>query len=123
MKLVPLPENSAVCLVYLKDGFVLEGDKFENRDKYEFQADTHGGHIGIVSDLYAYAEWIEEHLETHYKDAQDWCGVFHYEVTEDLGKWLFENPDAFLDNVASPEFIAHATSAISRWFVTGRLTR
>ena len=119
------PKHTAVCLAYLKDGFVQEGDKPGNKANYESHANVHGGHIGIVNNLYIYAEWIEEHLSAHYygRDDIEWPGVFHYEVTEELGEWLFDNPDHFNDERVTFDFVAHATPVISRWFVTGRLTQ
>ena len=110
-------QEVAICLVFLMDGFNHEhGFKFGNgaaASKYGVHADAHDGYIGIVSDFAIYAEWIEEFLSDNYR-TQDFPGVFHYEVTEELGKWLFNHPDA-----TPQQFFGHAAFEIDEWFAKG----
>lgn len=79
----------------------------------EQHAETHGGHIGIVANLYDYAEHIEDCISL--QNSSDFPGVIQYEVIEPLGKWLFNNPDAFTE-YPSDLFLDHASNTIDRWF-------
>lgn len=57
-----------------------------------------GGHIGMVTALQKHAERVATHLDIHLRDPDaEFPGVFEYEVTEELGAWLADNPNASLD--------------------------
>lgn len=107
-------KNVAIQLVYISRGFfdgVVDPTLY---DRYAIHADIHTGDIGIVMDLYSYAEFVET-LLLNYSDEQ-YRGVFQYEVSEQLGLWLFEHPDEFADNGISSAFQEHAQQTIIAWF-------
>jgi len=111
----PDPQEVAITLAFLAIGFedAHRASDEAGSDLGDQHASNHGGHIRIVADLYDYAEYIEECL-TIYDDAE-YPGVVHYEVTEPLGRWLFNNPDAFTEPL-SDSFAEHASDTIDRWF-------
>lgn len=114
-----LNHNIAVALVYLMDGFDAEHQRDNAYNEYDSEtykghADLHGGHIGIVSDLYAYAEWIELYVLSF--GEQDFPGVIQYEVYESLGEWIFQHPEKSYE-----EFKAYAKTAIDHWFAVNSL--
>lgn len=108
----------AICLSFLMEGFNnAHGNKYgrgPHGGQYEEHNDYHGGHTGIVFSMYSHACWIENYLATNYP-AQDFPGVFHYEVTEELGKWLFDQPPTH----TNATFAAHARPLIDEWFRAG----
>lgn len=126
-----LDKQIAHCLVYLMIGFEesrTSGRELHNEysgvgsydaeqklqeETYELHADIHGGHIGIVSDMYDNAEWIEGYLSECYP-TQEFPGVIAYEVYEPLGAWLFAHPEKTFDH-----FVIHAKDVIDNWFAEG----
>ena len=50
--------------------------------------DRVGGHIGMAIELAEWAEVVEGFLAEQTDSDTSWPGVFHYEVTEELGEWL-----------------------------------
>lgn len=117
--MTPLNKNVAICLVYLMAGFDSERRIHHGTDveaTYNYHADLHGGHIGIVSDLVDYAEFIETYLDGQYNEAE-YHGVIQYEVYESLGQWIFSYPDAPLS-----EFQDVAMSVIDDWFNANQAT-
>lgn len=115
--------NIATCLVFLMDGFNdqhghMFGSKCgELNETYEHHSTNHGGYIGIVVEFFRYALAIETYLAERYT-IQDFPGVFHYEVTEELGAWLFHHPAA-----SHEEFHDHMCQAIKKWFADGLATQ
>lgn len=84
----------AVATAYLVTGFndaIEEARAKKNAEKYEKLSDKHSGHTGITTELVEYAR-VVEHLYDKYavQPQAVFPGVFHYEMTEHFGKWLFE---------------------------------
>lgn len=120
--------STHVQLVFLMDGFnaackdrayVSLAERVANNDLHTRHSDTHNGYIGIVSNMAAYAFALEaaldEYILANYFDNVVYPGVFEYEVTEELGTWLFNNPDAFTEEV-SQAFIDRAKAMVAAWF-------
>lgn len=110
--------NTAIALVFLMDGFNAChgwwcGDDQTAEDNYEYHSGRHGGYIGIIFDMGKYAKWVEAYLDSVGPD-KNFPGVFHYEVTEALGKWIFDNPDATF-----AEFDTYALPYCQAWFANG----
>lgn len=99
----------------MKDHEVDTGERL-----YEQHANTHNGYIGIVSNMAAYAyavcDALDEYILTNYFDNVEYPGVFEYEVTEELGAWLFTRPEAFTEGRTSPQFKSQAKAKIEAWF-------
>jgi hypothetical protein len=90
-------------------------------DQMEEHAARHSGMVGCVMDLYYYAAWLDQAISDLYKEDETiWDkspGVFEYEVVEELGQWLFLNPDDFQDGPGvTSAFVAQANQAIRNWF-------
>lgn len=102
---------AAIQLNYLMAGFNAQR---EDSTLYQYHSDLHGGHIGITVDFYDHALVVAQLITERLQDPQGFPGVFEYEITEDLGKWLFEHPDA-----TQGEFEAHARHIVHWWFQDG----
>lgn len=73
------------------------------------------GFLELVQNVEAMAEQLEKDWETHYYLLE--CpGVWDYEVTEEMGGWLYRNPDA-----TKEEFSAELARFVTAW-VGGRNT-
>lgn len=117
--------STHVQLVFLMDGFNAAYRELKDREVdtgerlYEQHANTHNGYIGIVSNMAAYAyavyDALDEYILANYFDNAEYPGVFEYEVTEELGAWLFTRPEAFTEEV-SQTFIDQAKAKIEAWF-------
>ena len=118
--------STHVQLVFLMDGFnaacrrAMKDHEVDTGERlYEQHADTHNGYIGIVSSMAAYAyavyDALDEYILANYFDNAEYPGVFEYEVTEELGAWLFANPDAFTEDF-SQAFIDQTKAKIEAWF-------
>ncbi len=77
----------SIAAMYLMAG----ADRARGAGWYTGSLDSVGGHIGLAAELAPYAEKIELFLMKHTNQDTDWPGVFHYEVTEELGKWFVEH--------------------------------
>jgi hypothetical protein len=110
----------ATFTTYLWQGFdeAHKSAEGEHKDLYEEHSGRHSGQIGIVMDLYYYANWIFEFmLAFNPHDELIYDGVFEYEVVEGLGSWLFYNPDCFEDGPeVSKNFEEFASEIIPKWF-------
>ena len=112
----------AVQLHFLMDSFhrashiahIPEGDN----ERYQEHAGNHNGYIGIVWAMTRYAEAVEACMREYEDAGHDFPGVFEYDVTEELGKWLFRHPDWFTD-VPSAQFDIHMRNTIRDWFESG----
>lgn len=102
--------KAGIQMVYLMEEF----DAETTQEIYSIHADNHGGHIGIVSSMYEHASTIVYLLNQ--QNTQDFPGVFEYEVTEELGRWLFNNPEHFSTGSVSNEFYRYAKGQIQSWF-------
>lgn len=101
--------------------FLMEGFNEAHRDRsdlaeelYEQHSRLHGGYVGIVDDMWLKAAVLVGALEMYEDDAGDdidYPGVFEYEVTEGLGKWCFNNPNATIE-----DFTNVAISRVNEWF-------
>lgn len=111
----PTPQDIAITLAFLMEGF----DDAQRMDggKWDYHCDAHGGKIGIVSNMYPYAVWIETELLCH--TLGTWPGAFHYEVTNLLGWWMYTTPEAFDAGEPSKLFIDVAIERIGDWFKQG----
>jgi len=75
---------------------------------------ANGGHIGMVMNQVFKAELITRHLVNRHHDS-DFPGVFEYEVTEPLGVWIAENPEASMgDFTAQLESFSRAFFNLDR---------
>lgn len=85
-------DDVATQLVYLVAGIEFEASKHRVTQRllgnkaYAHPIMASGGHTGMVADLLPYAKLVSEHITS--MQAQDFPGVFEYEVTESLGMWL-----------------------------------
>lgn len=71
--------------------YLMAGANAEMRDRDIDLSDV-GGHIGFADDKVAYyAKMIVDFLEAPNRKDLDFPGVFEYEVTEGLGRWLAGN--------------------------------
>ena len=89
-----MEEEAAIHLVYLVAGVdkVLLAHRIKERLTGEDEEPAiiiSVGHIGMVNDLYVYAEAVATYLMR--RAGADYPGVFEYEVTESLGEWLAKN--------------------------------
>lgn len=115
--------NSATYTTYLFQGFkhAQKVNLIEGNDIYEQHANTHGGEVGSVMDLFYCADMITHYIKRLEADDQNlWDsspGVMEYEVVSDLGGWLFDNPDAFDENPGQLcVWETHMQAAIDKWF-------
>lgn len=111
--------SAAIQLAFLMDGFN-QSHKWQfghgaEGDKYETHADAHNGYIGIVADMEQYGQVVHE-LMSRESTNHEFPGVFEYEITEDLGKWLFAHPEHFNDMFVPLEFNTYALGKIRSWF-------
>ena len=110
-------DELAVQLVYLVAGIEqgLKKHKITNLmlgsdAPHPLVADS--GHIGMVMNQVFKAELITRHLIDHDLDHP---GVFEYEVTEPLGVWIAENPEASMgDFTAQLESFSRAFFNLDR---------
>jgi len=110
-------DELAVQLVYLVAGIEqgLKKHKITNLmlgsdAPHPLVADS--GHIGMVMNQVFKAELITRHLVDHDLDHP---GVFEYEVTEPLGVWIAENPEASMgDFTAQLESFSRAFFNLDR---------
>ena len=85
-------DDVATQLVYLVAGVETEASKHRvtqrllGNEDYAHPIMHSGGHTGMVAELIPYAKLISAHITT--MQAQDFPGVFEYEVTEHMGGWL-----------------------------------
>lgn len=108
---VPNSSEVAIGLAFMVTGFGHTKDVFAT-DQYQQHADIHGGYVGIVADMYKYAYFVEQwYADNVDPDAESW-GVIAYDVSEPLGTWLFDHPDAFTGDHVSPEFADRAEQMI-----------
>jgi hypothetical protein len=80
--------------MYLYEGFL--SAKRKNLDKpehYQDLMDKFDGHVGIMAELSEYAVTFTEFFLDPENFELNWPGVLHYEITSDLGEWLFHNLD------------------------------
>lgn len=104
----------AITTAYLKAGF--DSCKKANQSVYDTHNGVHGGDIGITDSLVGIAEYIENTLQTEYADAE-YQSVIQYELYEDMfGPWLFANPNYFLTDKPSAEFMRYVRQALDEWF-------
>ena len=118
--------STHVQLVFLMDGFNAAYRELKDREVdtgerlYGQHANTHNGYIGIVSNMAAYAyaigDALDEYILANYFDIVEYPGVFEYEVTEELGAWLFTRPEAFTEGRISPQFRSQVKAKIEAWF-------
>ena len=107
--------SAAIQLAFLMDGFNSCHQWKFAKDSYEGHAAAHNGYIGIVSSMEQYAEVVYEMLlKAEREDFHP--GVFEYEVTEELGKWLFNHSEHFRDTFVPLEFSTYACQTIQSWF-------
>lgn len=70
-----------------------KGFEFTHRDHgYPPFREEHGGYIELVEWIASFAPTVAEFLAT--EESEEHPGVFHYEITEGLGEWLFNHPAA-----------------------------
>lgn len=91
-------DELAIQLVYLVAGIERGLKTHEITNLMLGSDDPHplvasGGHIGMVMNQVFKAELITRHLAS-FRRGHDFPGVFEYEVTEPLGVWIAENPEA-----------------------------
>lgn len=84
-------DDVATQLVYLVAGVERETTKYQVTQRLLGTQQDHailagGGHTGMVADLLPYAKLVSAHIANML--AQDFPGVFEYEVTEHMGSWL-----------------------------------
>lgn len=111
--------SAAVQLAFLMDGFN-QSHKWQfghgaEGDKYETHVVDHNGYIGIVEAMQQYGQVVHELMSRESTD-REFPGVFEYEITEDLGKWLFAHPEHFNDMFVPLEFNTYALGKIRSWF-------
>lgn len=92
-----LIRDAASTAIYLHIGFEI-ARRMNPEERYDATVDQHGGHLNVVRRIAACALWANSVLPSL---SQDFPGVFHYQVTEYLGIWLFSNLNASQD-----EFVA-----------------
>lgn len=82
--------NEAVALtaIYLAFGFeqAHREDPVPAQPVYDGWSESCQGQVGIMRQMIWYAELIEQWLES---EPRVYPGVFHYEVVEPLGAWLY----------------------------------
>ena len=94
-----LCNNASVQLVYLVEGIQDVIKVFDVAERLKGLKDEHpwladGGHIGMVQGLQTYADEVAvEIVKRSGGGSYSFPGVFEYEVTSPLGKWLGENHD------------------------------
>ena len=97
--------------MYLYEGF--QSAKRKNLDKPEYYEDLQDkldGHIGIMTGLAECAAAFTEFFMEPENFERGWPGVLHYEITSDLGVWLFHHLDA-----PKAEFVAEYTKRFKEW--------
>lgn len=116
----PEPTDFAVHLVYLVCGIERKLALHQTTNRLLGSNTPHrlvqsGGHIGMVTNLTPKARLIAARLAEHNKLHPDsYCGVFEYEVTELLGLWYADNPEATDDEFAA-QLDALTASFFSRY--------
>jgi hypothetical protein len=117
--------SAAVQLAFLMDGFNQSRTDcgLQAQDTYEVHSGNHGGYIGIVCDMYDYAVLVDQELDNYCNEYYEkhgtetnYPGVFEYEVTEEIGKWLFYHPEHFSSSAASEAFAAETFRRTRFWF-------
>lgn len=109
--------DSAIHLVYLVAGIETKLDLHRAVNRLlDFDAPhpltRNGGHIGMVLDLVPKARLIAEYLAEQDKLHPDGHpGVFEYEVSEELGAWYADNPEA-----TDEEFAAQLAAMTAAFF-------
>lgn len=98
-------------------------DGGRDEETYEVHSSNHGGYIGIVDSMEKYAalvEWAVEAFKTthfkHFHKELELPGVLEYEITEELGKWLFYHPEHFSDSEIPMAFEIEILRRLAQWF-------
>lgn len=78
--------------------FVFVGLDAARRAALNIWPNSSDGFMGIASACAAAAVVVDKFLEEDLSD--NFPGVFHYDVTEELGAWLFDNIEATPEQVA-----------------------
>ncbi|ABD72059.1 hypothetical protein Rfer_4373 (plasmid) [Rhodoferax ferrireducens T118] len=69
--------------------------------------DSLGGHIGVMAWIASFAPIVDAFYA---RDKREYPGVAHYEVTEAMGTWLYQNSDA-----TPEEFEVELTRFVNGW--------
>ena len=80
----------ATTAVHLYAG--LEDERLRQKSQ-SYPNEGLGGFIELASDIENHAVWLEEIWEAEHKD-RDYPGVYDYDITQELGGWLYHNWDA-----------------------------
>jgi len=82
--------NLAIIGAYMAEGLFSPRitDNTEHRDN--LLGGSPGGHIGIVSDICAYAEYALDLCDAALRVTGDYPGVWEYEVVDSFGVWYGE---------------------------------
>jgi len=112
-----MTDAAAVHLVYLVAGIERKLALHQTTNRLLGSNTSHplteaGGHIGMVANLLPKAKLIADCLAAHDKLHPDsHSGVFEYEVTEELGLWYADNPEA-----THEEFAAQLAAMTAAYF-------
>ncbi len=69
--------------------------------------DRLGGHIGVMAWIASFAPIVDAFYDC---DKREYPGVAHYEVTEAMGSWLYQNSEA-----TPAEFEVELTRFVNGW--------
>ena len=69
--------------------------------------DQHGGHIGVMDWIASFAPVVDAFYEN---DQREYPGVASYEVTEEMGSWLY-----FHNEATKEEFAAELCQFVDAW--------
>jgi hypothetical protein len=95
--------------IYLYIGLEYEC-RIEHKGEWPRSAEGHLGITSVCSDL---GQVVDQFFDED--QSEFWPGVFHYEVVEGLGCWLWENFDCDVE-----AFYAKLTEATDQWRAEGQ---
>lgn len=83
--------EAAIQLAYLVAGADSAVNLVPTDRQQDHAIQSSGGHIGMVADLLVFAEQVADYFDSALESGSHGQGVFQYEVTVELGKFLAEN--------------------------------
>ncbi len=81
-------QRALLHAAYLAKGFMRKG-LLTNEEQ-----DREGGEIGAIAAIVPYADVVRQVTNVADQSGLRYPGVFEYQVTEEMGSWLRENPGA-----------------------------
>lgn len=91
--------------------FLYIGMDAERRRTKQEWPHTGDGFLGVVDQCDTMADALEEWYEAYAEiESPDWPGCFDYEITEEMGSWLFNN-----FNCGKREFKDELDRRVKKW--------